>query len=420
MHKIRVLWICNVSNPKIRSNITIDNCSFDFYLRKILKKQISSSDYGIWNSNAIKVMEQCDDIELHVVAPQSSMKNRIEEFVNSGVYYHIINDSFSKLFYKGVDKVTKHFSFCSWINRKRIISIIKRVKPDIIHIIGAENPNYSISALDVPRDIPVIVQLQTVVNAPEFLKKYPKMRSDVLDCERKVLCRADYIACSEADSVYRTIIEKNIRNDGKYLDLELANGADIIEENTIKNYDFVYFSANIAKAFDIVLESFILAHKIQPSITLDVIGHYENDYKKTIDARIMKEGIEGNIKFEGHKETYFEVLDIVKRCRIAILPLKVDLISSTIREAMAMGLPVISTITQGTPILNEKRQSVLLSEIDDYVSISNDMIELLRNNNLFQTLRNNAFITISEMFNNTNSISKWIETYKKIYRQIKN
>ena len=51
---------------------------------------------------------------------------------------------------------------------------------------------------------------------------------------------------------------------------------------------------------------------------------------------------------------------------------------------MAYGLPVITTITPGTPKLNDNRESVLLSPIGNHQAMADNMIKLLENKDLVE------------------------------------
>ena len=93
-----------------------------------------------------------------------------------------------------------------------------------------------------------------------------------------------------------------------------------------------------------------------------------------------------NVTFTGELPTHEDVLENVATARVALLPIKIDFIPGTIREASALGLPIVTSITDGTPLLNEKRNCVLLSEGGDHVSMAENMINLLDNPDLADEL----------------------------------
>ena len=125
-------------------------------------------------------------------------------------------------------------------------------------------------------------------------------------------------------------------------------------------------------------------------------------------------GMKSNITFTGTLPTHNDVINKIKEAQIALLPLKIDFISGTIREAISLGLPVITTKTLGTPTLNEKRESVLISEPADYQDMAQKMLYLINNKDYANTIRNNALKTINETYNNTKAIKDWIKAYKNI------
>ena len=152
---------------------------------------------------------------------------------------------------------------------------------------------------------------------------------------------------------------------------------------------------------------------------LNLSGAYTEEYKLNLDKRIKELGIEGNVVYSGSKSSHDEVIKQIKKSRFALLPIKVDVISSTIREAMACGLPVVTTITPGTPLLNTDRESVLLSEIGDYQSMAANMIKLVENEGLANSLRENAILTIKEVYSNSCFMEKWRKAYYAVLDHFK-
>jgi glycosyltransferase involved in cell wall biosynthesis len=100
--------------------------------------------------------------------------------------------------------------------------------------------------------------------------------------------------------------------------------------------------------------------------------------------------------------------------------LKIDLISGTIREAMANGLPVVTTITPATPKLNENRKSVLLSEKEDFNNMASNMLDLLDNEDLYNTLQANGYATVIERYDNGVEANLWREAYYAVHENKKN
>lgn len=77
-------------------------------------------------------------------------------------------------------------------------------------------------------------------------------------------------------------------------------------------------------------------------------------------------------------------------------PLKLDVISGTIIEAMILGFPVITYKTTGTPYLNKYGEAVLISDIDDVNSLANNMLRIMKEPELVQKMLNNSKILLKE------------------------
>ena len=68
---------------------------------------------------------------------------------------------------------------------------------------------------------------------------------------------------------------------------------------------------------------------------------------------------------------------------------------------MACNLPVITTITEnGTPKLNENRETVLLSDIGNHQALADNMLKLINNPKLVEQLIVNGKLLMQEKYSN--------------------
>lgn len=415
--KIKVAWICHLSNEEIRKSL-----NFRKEYTSFLKKTILS-DYAKWNTNAINEFKKFDDIELHIISPHTLLLSRIQEFVKEGIHYHMFRSEDDCLLFKLKRKFLKgRYRTPDYAeNIRNIVSIIDTIKPDLVHVIGAENPIYSSAALSISKDTPLIVALQTLMIDPEFFANY-HISKDIYDyrsgIERNILQRADYISCRGQKFV--NVLRNEFGTNVKILDMPLVVGEKINALESEKEYDFVYFAKDIEKAADWAIEAFALAHKKQAGITMNIIGCYMQKTKFALDKRLNELGITDKITFSGSLPTHDDVIKQVRKARFALLPLKIDLVSGTIREAMANGLPVVTTITPATPKLNEARESLLLSEKEDHKAMAENMLRLLNSTELAARLKSNAFETIKERYDNETIARLWREAYYAILENRKN
>ncbi len=405
---LKVAMICHFSNLKVQKKLKLKVDLLGYIARKIKGLSVNpyefTGEYSVWVSNAIEEFEKMtDEIDLHLVTPHSNMSKIFQKFDINGIHYHFFQDENSKILTRLKRRLCPSTEFSRYLdNRKKIKKIMESVKPDLVYVIGIESPFYSLSVLDIPKHIPVVVQLQTLMSAPDFEKNYPISHDEYLyrsSIEANVIKRADYI-CTTVEKM-RNIIIKDIKPNAVILKTKLAVGEKIFNKPTPKKYDFVYFAANINKAFDLALEAFALAYQKDQTLSLLVVGYYDYDYKKKIDNRMRQLGISRAITFTGRLPMHEDVLNKIREAKFALLPLKIDIISGTIREALANGLPVVTTITNGgTPILNEDRETVLLTSIGDHKSMACNMLRLSKEFDLANQMRENGFRLVKERYSN--------------------
>lgn len=420
-NKIKVAWICHFSNKEFNQKLPLKAGGLFAFLYRLYKGRGLSTeipDFGIWNINALNEMKKFTDrIELHIIAPYRYLEPKIYEYEEESIHYHFFRPNVMI-----IEKILNHIPLLYDVykpsykgNRSVIKSLINKIEPSIIHIIGAENPYYSLSALDIPQNIKLIVQLQTLMSDPKFFENYPIDRRSygyMANIEKLVIMRADYVGTTIQD--YRNIILEYITPEAKFLDLKLAVGEDIKKIDTKKEYDFVYFARSISKAGDWAVESFIEATKKHKGITMLVVGGYTAGEKESYEKLLASNGVLENVKFTGELRTHDDVLEAVAKARIALLPIKIDFIPSTIREANALGLPVVTSITEGTPLLNEKRQCALLSKGGDHKTMADNMIRVFEDKALAEELVRNSYIRLQEAYDNSKTVAKWVEEYNKI------
>ena len=413
MGKIKIVWICHLSNAQVRAKLKFKKLTPLSILRR-LRGQVDLSDFAIWNTNAILEFEKFKDVGLHIIAPYYNIGG-IQEFEINSIHYHFFEPEDDNLISIIKSKVQKKIKTSYNKNSKVINALILKVKPDIVHLIGAENPYYGESVLTLSHKAPLIISLQTLMSEPNFYKNYP-ITKELYDyrasIEAKIIKRADYIGSKV--EVFRKIIKESIHPSARFLDMNLALGEKVTITKVDKLYDFVYFAADISKAVDYAIEGFAIAKKSFPNITLHVVGGYSDSYMQTLRDKMQELGLGQEVDFTGKLLTHDDVLAEIRKAKFALLPLKVDLIAGTIREAMSNGLPVVTTVTPVTPTLNDNRESLLLSEIGDLEKMAENMCRLIVDNELAHTLSTNALKTIDERYSNSANMHEWRDNYYAI------
>lgn len=409
--RIKVVWLCAYSDKYLRSHLSFPWWYWGNMVRRMMGMN-NHKDFAVWDTNALaEIKSMTDKVELHVIVPHSGIAHT-HEFEDEGIFYHVFWHEWDIM----SEKIKRKFNLRnekSFKNSRRTISkLITKIKPDIVHVIGIENKFHSMAVLDIPKDIPVIAQLQTLVSDPRFKESCGATEKEYAynsEIEKRILQRANYIGTQV--SRFREIILRDIKPNAVFVSTTLAVTEPIFEGQSKKEFDFVYFAADISKAADLAIEAFAIAFKEKSDLTLDVVGGYSADLKKTLDQRINELGIGSNITFEGKLPTHEDVIRQIRKSRFALLPLKIDLVSGTIREAMACGIPVVTTITPGTPELNKKRECVLISEMGDHQAMAQNLLKLVNDSEYAAKLRSNCLKTAGERISNREVVQKYVETY---------
>ena len=413
--KIKVVWICSFSNSKMRERLNLKPSFPMKLIGKLLGKNYSHLyDFAIWNTNAIEEMENREDVDLHVVCPVRNLNKKKVCYDEKGVHYYFFREENSNILRFIFHQIFTRYTSKYIRNRKQIKYFITQIQPNIVHVMGAENPFYSLSILDVPHNIPTIVQLQALLDRIKNNVKDKRTRCEYSKkglLERLVINRADYIGTPLHE--FKDYVLENIKPNANFLNITLAMGNKIDLSQRDTQYDFVYLAADISKAGIEAIEAFAIAHKTMPSLTLDIVGGFDERFKNLLDNKIVEYNLTDVVTFEGMLPTHDDVIKQIRKSRFALLPLKMDLVPTTLREMMANGLGVVTTITDGTPDLNKKRESVLLSKQGDYKAMANNMIMLVNDEELQMRLIENAAKTEQEYLNNSLVIEEYCEAYRK-------
>ena len=197
MEKIKVVWICHFSNQQTRSNLKLSSTRFFYRLiAKIIGKEPKNRDYtdfAPWISILIEEFEKFEDVELHVISPQVGLKGISSQFNLNGVHYYFYNPDFT-LFLSYLIK-----NVALWLKIQPSSFIVKRflkkIKPDIINLIGAENYYHSCVVLDIEK-IPILVTCQTIFTNPQRLQFQPHAdKSKNWAIELLIQQKEKYFAC---------------------------------------------------------------------------------------------------------------------------------------------------------------------------------------------------------------------------------
>ncbi len=211
--------------------------------------------------------------------------------------------------------------------------------------------------------------------------------------------------------VFQTNAQKNIYN-------KKMQNKGVVISNPFKLYDKCLNTGEGNKRFvsvasykinqkrqDIMVQAFAKFYVNHPDYSLELYGEVDNN-TASIENLINKLNLKDNVRIMGEKSN---VKELIVNSRAFICTSTYEGMPNAMIEALALGIPVITTDWNGyDEIINDKVNG-LVCKMNDVDQISNAMALIADNDNLFNSIKNNAWHHIICNFNFINVFKKWDE-----------
>lgn len=122
-------------------------------------------------------------------------------------------------------------------------------------------------------------------------------------------------------------------------------------------------------------------------------------------------GIYNDVTFFGNQESFVEILSIAD---LFLMPSQSESFGLSALEAMACGLPVVSSNAGGLPELNQHGETGYIAEMGDIDKMAEYTIELLQNKNKYRIFSKNARDRSLTLFTADKIIPQYESYYEKI------
>ncbi len=150
-------------------------------------------------------------------------------------------------------------------------------------------------------------------------------------------------------------------------------------------------------------------NKIQKEIPAKLMMVGEGPEKEKAEHLCRELGIQDKVIFFGNSN---EIDTILCQTDLFLLPSKTESFGLVALEAMACGVPVISSNAGGLPEVNKDGFSGYLSEVGDVDSMANNALKILRNQTDLDQFKKNALITAQQF-----DIKKILPLYEDLYQR---
>lgn len=398
MNKYKVVWLCHFTNDYLNNYFGIE------------KKELSR-----WIDSFTNIVIGNEQLDIHIVAPNYWTH---EDLVikRENITYHLYRYIHTKNVRIGV--LEQLFTKERYIKNK-IKKIIDGIAPDVIHLFGSENMDYSCGILNYIGNKNVVISIQGHINKTKDKQAFP--RNLVINyrkkLERKINSSFDTITISTKKPT-STYISDNYPNITCKRTLFFPTTIPQYHDNIEKKFDLVFWGRICReKGFIDLLDALHILKQEGHLVTLLVIGKLENASKNEIFEKIERYGIKEQIEFAGFLKDTDTMFKRAQEGRIYILPTHYDGMPGSVREAMHLQIPVITTPVGSLPNLNKEKECVILSETGNIEELSDNIARLLNDKELYDTLKKNAKEYANNHFSNKEILTQLLDLYKEISKR---
>ena len=162
-----------------------------------------------------------------------------------------------------------------------------------------------------------------------------------------------------------------------------------IREHSMGAKPHIVVTRNLEKIYgiDIALLAFKRILEEIPGALLTIAG--TGDQADELLQFAQELNLDSRVSFVGRLDRE-QIINLYKTADLLLNSSRVDNMPNSLLEALASGVPIVSTNAGGIPYMVENQRTAILVEIDDHVSMANASIMLLRNLSLRQEIVSNG------------------------------
>jgi glycosyltransferase involved in cell wall biosynthesis len=226
------------------------------------------------------------------------------------------------------------------------------------------------------RGAPVIINYRGGL-VSEFLAKWRTPASIIFRQANKIIVPSRYLEFVFLQNRISTQIIPNIISS----DLPRRSSREIDTPHLVVNRNFEPMY-NLSCA----LRAFAMVQAVIPETRLTLIG--EGPQRTELEKWVQNLGLQ-NVQFTGRLKNQ-EVIQTLLNCDVMLNPTNVDNMPISVIEAMALGLPVVSTNVGGVPYLIKNKVTGILVKKNDHQAMARAALRLIKSPALRKRLIENA------------------------------
>ena len=423
---MKVLWVIG----------TLRNC-----VKNVLDMDTSFNVSGTWVDNTYELIKDDKDIKVDFLCCDKSVKrNRVlkgEKDGSKAFVVHLPRISFGKSSGEKYIKLLK--------------KILDESHPDIIHIWGGETSlAYDVTKANVNK-IPMLVFVQGVVSIHSLYwvgnyKLLGKQPLGLAAFYRRLISKEKqkyfkkqtelekYIISNSAgilvDNDWTKKLYKSINPEILLFDFSLPINESFTSvkwdyEKCEKNRIFTVFGRDMNKGLFQLLIAIKNVKRFFPDVKIAMPGPYKiknsfkiNNFKLSLfeiwaKKYIKKNGLENNVIFTGKLDSK-QMSDEILKCNIFVNPSCMEAQATSLREALFVGAPCISSVCGSVLDFMHHDVDSILYRYDEADVLASEIINLLKNPDKTIRIADKGRINIQSKFPQVNNAKKLKDIYMKV------
>ena len=332
------------------------------------------------------------------------------ELLNANVHYHEVNVPEYPLF---------HYQPYELALSSKLVDMVKLHKIDLLHVHYAIPHAYAgYMAKQMLKSEGIKIPMVTTLHGTDItlVGKHPFYKTAVTFSINK----SDVVTSVSQNLKEETYSLFDIKNDihviPNFIELDkIKNISKIATNRSVmanENEKIITHISNFRKVKRIpdVIDIF---YKIQQKIPSKLMMVGDGPEKEVAENLCYKLGISDKVIFFGNSNEIDKILSFTD---LFLLPSETESFGLAALEAMAWGVPVISSNTGGLPEVNFDGISGFLSDVGNTLEMSQNAIKILENEDTLLEFKNNATNT-AKQFDIKNVVTLYENLYKKVLKK---
>lgn len=282
-------------------------------------------------------------------------------------------------------------------------------KVNIVHVMANSGWSWQLHAAPALwlcwlRDTPVVVNYHGGAARDYFNKSFPRVKPS-MEKAAMIVVPSGYLESVFADFGLKTTVIPNV------VDRDLFKPATQCVGDT--SVFTLVITRNLEQIYGIhtALEALAIVREQAPNVCLKIAG--SGPQEAELRAMTKRLGLEGAVGFVGRLDRQ-GIVELYDSADAMLNPTTVDNMPTSVIEAMASGLPVISTDVGGIPYIVTNRESALLVPAGQPDSMAKAVLELKSDLSLQRGLRKNALEEVKK-YTWPRVREQWLAAYHEVF-----